>query len=275
MAVLGGVRAGGSIGAAAFAELAGVPGGYVAGTKCVRGLRRAWARPVLEALVWADRSGPASERAALAASCAVLKGAEPDSVLPGRFLSVSAMRPVSVDLRPVPRGDQGANRAMAVPTAFEPMSQEWIMVDVDDLDEHDPTVGAWREISTRRIARVVQSDPLLTGRCAVVETSPTGVQVWAELADVQSNPRAWWARRSTRAWYFALAAGFLASLRMSGRSGGHVDRSAASAGRYGRRPGWRLVDGLWPFQARLLACVEDPARGVEDAREIRARWLRR
>jgi hypothetical protein len=272
-AVLGGVRPGGRLGAAAFVELAGVPGGYVAGSKGVRGLKRTWARPVLETLVWADRSGPATERAAHAASCAVLKGAHPEAVLPDRFLSVSPMRAASVDLRPIPRGDQGANRAMAVPTSFRPLSQEWVLVDVDDIDAHDSTVGAWREISTRRIARVIQGDPLLTGRCAVVETSPTGVQVWAELSEVQSNPREWWARRSTRTWYSALAAGVLASLRMAGRVGGHIDTSAASAGRYGRRPGWRLVDGLWPYRARLIACVEDPVRGIEDAREIRARWL--
>lgn len=267
-AVIGGVSPVGDLSGERWSELAGVSAGYVSGSRSSRGMRRNWARPVLESLVWADRCGPVAERAAYVASGHVLKGADPIGVLPDRFLSVSPLRAERVDLRPVPGDGDDARRAIAVPSVLKPHSQEWVLVDIDDLEGW----ADWQDQACAEIAALVGRDSRLSGRCAVVETSSTGVQVWAELAEVQDDPRRWWVRDDVISWYAEFSARVLIILREAGRDSGHVDISAAAPGRFGRRPGWRLEDGWIPYRAKIIGIVEDPAIGLESSRSVRRRW---
>lgn len=271
--VVGGVRPGLSVSGEAVARLLGSAEGHVVGDRSAAGFRRRWgpADPI-RCLVWADRSGPVAEGEAVRASCLAASGAfDPRVVLPDRYLSVGRLRADRVDLRPVPRGDPGDMRAIAVPTAYSAGAQGWILVDLDDLSAAGPS---WdRAGAVEAVRRVVTSDPTLTGRLAVVETSPTGVQVWAERIEEVADPARWWRSRDTRRWYASFGGAILDAIRVSGRSGGKVDETAAAAGRYGRRTGWRLVDGIWPFRVRLLGAVLSAGDDPVDGREARRRLV--
>lgn len=228
--------------------------------------KRRWATgEIPEILAWADCAGPAAEREIAEAGALVARGlADPASVAPGRLVSVGSMRPVEVDLRPVPRGP--SDLAIVVPRAFAPGAQRWVLVDLDDLDAE---VSWGREAALRRAGEIAGRDPRLSGRVALVETSWTGVQAWFELgAPVEA--RAFWRERWARAWHADLGAATLAAVHASGRSGGFPDPSAGAPGRYGRRPGWRLVDGFVPFRVRLIG-LHEPDGAILGAAEIRLR----
>jgi hypothetical protein len=248
-------------------RLLGDAEGHVAGDLGSAGLRRRWSRGVVEALAWADVAGPAAEARILAASSLVATGrSSAEVVAPARLLSVGAMRATAIELRRIPGVEPGVGLSLAVPVAFEPGQQGWALVDLDDLD---PTIG-WRGAdAVALVGAVVAQDERCSGRVAVVETSPTGVQAWVELREPVADPRTWWRLPAVRTWYAQLSKAVLGAVRASGRSGGWVDATAAAAGRYGRRPGWRLVDGYVPFRARLLGLFEDG--NVIAPREIRLR----
>jgi hypothetical protein len=153
------------------------------------------------------------------------------AVLPDRLLSVSTM-------------GRAPGGGWATPQV--PRCQQWVLVDVDDvqLPEAAHALGT-------ALAAAVQADAEASGRCAVVRTGPTGLQVWVELAHARHSAATWHQLPDVRAWHAALGARLLAVAHAHGAQGGHADASACAAGRFGRRPGWRLVDGA-PYRAHLL-----------------------
>jgi hypothetical protein len=246
---------------------------HVSGDLDHRGLRGRWGRDPLEALAMADRCGPKAEARARAAGVAVVQGARAREVLPDRFLSVGSMRASEALLVPLHGEAPPEDRAVVLPIRWTPGTQRWVLIDCDDLESVGPEWGGLGVV--RRVAEVAlaaENEGILSGRVAVVQTSPTGVQAWVELAGDVDDARAWWREDTVRDWYGYLAGDVLAAVHASGRSGGHVDASAAAAGRYGRRPGWRLVDGWLPYRARLLGAAVDTGE-VFDAKALRG-WLR-
>jgi hypothetical protein len=209
------------------------------------GHTRTWRTPgaraaggVLAALVRADaasRTQAARDRAHDAALFGA--GLPARAVLPDRLLSVSTMG------RP-----PGAGWA----TPQVPRCQLWVLLDLDDLQLPADTSGLGAAL-----AAVVASDAEASGRCAVVRTGPTGLQVWVELAHARHSAATWHQQPAVRAWHAALGARVLAAAHAHGAQGGHADASACAAGRFGRRPGWRLVDGA-PYRAHLLHVTPPP-----------------
>jgi hypothetical protein len=190
---------------------------------------------VLQALQHAEQvsSTPAAQhRANEAATFGA--GLPARAVLPDRLLSVSTMGRA-----------QGGGWA----TPMVPRCQQWVLVDVDDvqLPEHTHALGP-------ALAAAVQVDGEASGRCAVVRTGPTGLQVWVELAHARHSAATWHQVPAVRSWHAALGERLLAVAHAHGAQGGHADASACAAGRFGRRPGWRLVDGT-PYRAHLLHVV--------------------
>lgn len=192
-----------------------------------------------------ESTRPAAWVAAHGASAQVLRGADPRSVLPERLIHASCAQPT--DWKPGPHGG-------AVPIRWAPTSQRWILMDLDDF-ESAPTIDS-RVIEQLRsgLDRVAEQHDKLSGEVAAVETSPTGLQVWLQLETEAPSARAFF--RSARSWIRRLAGVVLEVVRGCGWEGGHADPAAWSAGRMGRRPGWRLVDGLWPHRCRLLHASE-------------------
>ncbi len=261
---------GASLDAATYEQISGRAEGYVTGERGAEGMRRRWGLGVLRSLCWSERSGPVAARAAWLASC---KAASLDldhrAFLPDRYLSVSPLRATRFALRPLRALRRGS---LAVPQRFEPGAQEWVLADLDDLDE---ALGWDAEEFVERAARRASADPRLSGRLAVVRTSHGGLQVWTQLRAPEPSSRSWWRESSTQEWYARLAEGLLADARASGRSGGFVDYSAAAPGRYGRKPGWRLLDGIEPFRVCVEGVVLEPGESPISAREARRRWTRR
>lgn len=180
-------------------------------------------------------SGPAAcERAQVVA---VAGGDLPSqALLPTPLLSVSCM----------------GRRIWAEP--WQARVQRWVLIDLDDvqgLDRCGAQLG-------QQVAAAAAADPQASGRVAVVRTGPTGLQVWVELADARHSPVQWFQQPAVRRWHAALGCRLLEVVHGLGGLGGHADTSACAAGRYGRRPGWRLVGGQL-YRAHLLHILQ---RGV-------------
>lgn len=73
-----------------------------------------------------------------------------------------------------------------------------------------------------KVNAAVQRDVNLSGRVAVVQTGPNGLQVWCELREVREQPRKWVAEHNTREWYKGLGRRILKSARSAGARGGFV-----------------------------------------------------
>ena len=248
---------------------AGSPEGYVVADRNAEGMRRRWSRTLLHALCWSDRSGPVAEQEAwLASGRSASLNLDSRALLPDRYLSASPLRATRFALRPLRRAKSGA---LAVPIAFEPGRQEWILVDIDDLD---PALGWNAARFLAAVARRATADDRLSGRVALVTTSHSGLQVWAQLQSPEPSSRLWWSREDVCEWYDSISSKMLEDARRLGRSGGYIDRSAAAAGRYGRRPGWRLLDGFEPFRVCVEGVVLEPGSAPVSAAEARRYWRR-
>jgi hypothetical protein len=187
---------------------------------------------VLVALQRAERLSRTPAAAQRAHDAAVFgDGLPARAVLPDRLLSVSTMGRA-------PHG--GWNTPQA------PRCQDWVLVDIDDIVLPDDVTGL-----AEALAASVVMDGEASGRCAVVRTGPVGLQVWVELRYARHSAATWHQQPAVRAWHAALGARVLVAARAHGAQGGHADASACAAGRFGRRPGWRLVDGT-PYRAHLL-----------------------
>lgn len=189
---------------------------------------------VLPALLLAEAhsSTPAAQQRAQEAAV-YGAGLPARAALPDRLLSVSTM-------------GRAAGASWSAPQV--PRCQQWVLVDLDDVQ-----LPAQAQALGLALAATVRTDSEASGRCAVIRTSPTGVQVWVELQEARHSAAAWHQLPDVRAWHAALGARLLSTAREHGAQGGHADASACAAGRFGRRPGWRLVGGV-PYRAHLL-CV--------------------
>ena len=190
----------------------------------------------LEALAVAEAraAGPAATTQALEA--AAYGGDLPSRALvPDRLLSVSCVRRAGPGWR----------------APWQPVLQRWMLVDLDDVQELDscgPELG-------HQLAQAALADAEVGDRVAVVRTGPTGLQLWLELAQPRHSPAAWCALAEVRSWHAQLGARLLAVAHSLGASGGHPDASACAAGRWGRRPGWRVVDGKATRAALLHVAI--------------------
>lgn len=178
----------------------------------------------LQALAVAEAraAGPAATAHAQEAA-AYGAGLPSRALLPDRLISVSCVRRAGAGWR----------------APWQPVLQRWMLVDLDDVQDLDscgPQLGA-------ELAQVAQADPEVGAGVAVVRTGPTGLQVWLQLAQPRHSPAAWCAQPVVREWHAQIGARLLAVAQRLGASGGHSDPSACAAGRWARRPGWRIVDG--------------------------------
>lgn len=220
----------------------------------------------LKALLWSERrsSGPmAAERAgevAFFARASLEAGDLPaddgadecndgeranGELLPTQLLSVSAMKPTG--WRDVAAA---GGRVVSVPAGWEASAQAWVLFDLDDVDglgDEDVVQAAGA-----KIVGALRREQQLSGRAAVLQTGPRGVHAWAELREVRDNPRRWWAQDATRAWYARLGGRVLAAAHRAGAREGKVDMASCAAGRFARRPGWRLLSDGSLFRARIV-----------------------
>jgi len=152
--------------------------------------------------------------------------------------SVSKMRPSKYEKKPWG----------TCPTGWQAAYQEWVLIDIDDIHGLDNIEHFLKTI----VRRVALSDDEFSGEYAIVRTGPVGVQIWFQLAHVRYNPSKWFKDTSVRNWYKSAGSTILDSLRYMGAEGGHVDMSSCAAGRYGRRPGWRVMPDGSVYRSKLI-----------------------
>ncbi|KAJ8908692.1 hypothetical protein NDN08_005397 [Rhodosorus marinus] len=204
----------------------------------------------IEILEIADRMSRSDKSLTQAKLCswmtkqAIHSGDECEDLLYTRMLSTSGM---VVSSWKQTNGKSG--QPLFLPNGWEPLAQRWILFDLDDLQMLCEAVV---NIACNKVNAAVQSDVNLSGRLAVVQTGPNGLQVWCELREVREKPRKWVAEHSTREWYKRLGRKILRSARSAGARGGSVDLASYAAGRFGRRPGWRVLERGDIFRSRLL-----------------------
>lgn len=210
----------------------------------------------LRALMWSERRTRGSVAEERATEVAWFARQSSDALLtsdwlPTQMLSVSAMRPTRW------RDVQARSRLVSVPAAWEPSAQAWIVFDFDDL-HHLPLDIA--TVSAKRMVATLRRDIHLSGRCAVVHTGPNGMHAWAELREPRDQPRNWFAHPDTSAWYEKLGERVLAAAHRAGARGGKVDHACCAAGRFARRPGWRVLPDGSLFRASVVTVAASRVR---------------
>lgn len=177
---------------------------------------------------------------------------ESEEWLPTPLVSVSAMRPTAWRDVTVANG-----RLISVPASWEASAQAWVLFDIDDIDLISEVIVME---SGNKISLVVRREQELSGRCLVMRTGPSGMHVWAELREVREDPGAWFKKEDTRAWYVGLGSRFLNAAHRAGACGGTIDMSSFAAGRFARRPGWRLLEDGTQFRSRVVTYVPSRVR---------------
>jgi len=96
----------------------------------------------------------------------------------------------------------------------------------------------------------------------VVQTSSTGLHVWARLKHMRSNPHEWYRQMEVRLWYAAVGARLLDVVKafVAAKIGedidhfwtGKVDMNLCGGKRFGRMPGWRFSECGPTFRCRLI-----------------------
>lgn len=168
--------------------------------------------------------------------------------VPTPVVSVSAMRPCGW------RDVTGTHkRFVSVPSGWEAVVQAWVLFDIDDIDGliNDGIV----EDIGGKITLAIRRNVELSGRCLVVQTGPNGLHVWAELREIRDQARLWFKKEETRLWYADIGQKLLTAAYKGGASGGKVDMSSCCAGRFARRPGWRLLKDGTAFRSRVVTYV--------------------
>uniref|UniRef100_A0A7S1XHA6 Uncharacterized protein n=1 Tax=Compsopogon caeruleus TaxID=31354 RepID=A0A7S1XHA6_9RHOD len=193
---------------------------------------------------------PSAARLAQATSSRVLVDGdsydEASGNLPALLLSVSTMCPAGFKEVLGYR----SSKVVAIPHSWEPAVQEWILLDLDDVNRLDlPGVV---ECAADKIIRIVRRDAELSGKVAVIQTGPSGLQVWAELRETRLTPRQWFRSPETLEWYLDLGRRVLRGVRSCGARRGILDESSCAPARFGRRPGWRLMKDGSLFRSRLV-----------------------
>jgi len=158
------------------------------------------------------------------------------AVLPDRLMSVSCM----------------TRRSWVEP--WRAVCQRWVLIDLDDVESLDDCADTLGD----ELLREAFSDPEIAGSGAVVRTGPTGLQIWLKLRHARHTPGVWTRRVDVQSWHARLGAQLLGVARRLGARAGHADPAVCDAGRFGRRPGWRIVDGGL-YRSHLLSSVCDSA----------------
>lgn len=177
---------------------------------------------------------------------------ESEEWLPTPLLSVSTMRPTSW------RDVTAANgRLISVPASWEASAQAWVLFDIDDIEF--ATTGVVKEAG-KKVSMVVRREIELSGRCLVIRTGPTGMHVWAELREVRESPGTWFKHQETRNWYANVGDRLMQAAYRAGAKGGMIDMSSCAAGRFARRPGWRLLEDGTQFRSHIIMYVPSRVR---------------
>ena len=181
-------------------------------------------------------------------ACMHVGGIDRRAYLPDSLYHVSDMEETGSAL--IDRVFRG--KVVSIPTVlgWRPWRQRRVLFDLDGLRwGSDGDVETFAAATVRWIRRRRE----FSGRVAVVRTSPTGVQIVAELTHAREGVIDWWKKNHVRSWYAKSAQALLKLARKHGAQGGIADLSSGAAGRLGRRPGWRLLKDGSPYRSHLVA----------------------
>jgi hypothetical protein len=233
-----------------------LPGLHLLGTLDGRGMRRRASRcaDLLDVLRHADRRSCSDKVAGAAAG----EYWRTDGALPDCYVSVEPMAPVQWRTLTTRRGD------VRVPDRWEPTEARWLLADLDGFDA-GPISDDTQATAAVALERWARGTAGLSGRIGVVRTSHLGVQVVAELASAQADPRRWHRTAQAHTLARGLDAAALTTARAAGFTGGHADQCVHAAGRLMRRPGWRVDKGGDLCRASLVHASAGP--GLADSGE--------
>lgn len=144
----------------------------------------------------------------------------------------------------------------SIPGGWKSTHQAWVLFDVDDVYGVVDHQRMLQMISSR-----IEKQSDLSGRFAVVQTGPVGYQVWAELREVRHSPEQWHRSPEVIQWYRRIGQGFVADISLCGGYSHKLDMSSCAAGRFGRRPCWRMMEDGSVFRSKLLFACEQRTDG--------------
>ncbi|CDF32766.1 unnamed protein product [Chondrus crispus] len=178
---------------------------------------------------------------------------ESEEWLPTPLVSVSAMKPSA--WRDI---TSSTGRLISVPAAWEASVQAWVLFDIDDIGRLDKEGVVTK--SGNKLALTIRRDQEMSGRCLIMQTGPAGLHVWAELREVRQEPSKWFKKEEARTWYADLGSRLLHACHRAGARRGKVDMSSCSAGRFARRPDWRLLEDGTLFRSHVVVYVPSRVR---------------
>lgn len=176
-----------------------------------------------------------------------------------KMVSVSAMS-VSAWVECKRRG----NGRYWKPQQWAPVAQAWVLFDLDNVgglcslagdDAGADTISDVVSRASSNMIQVVRRSVELSGVCMIVQSGPRGLHVWAQLREVRYDPRSWFKCPATRIWYEKLGGQLLGAALNAGATGGNLDMSYCSAGRFARLPSWRILDTGEAYRSRLVTVV--------------------
>lgn len=195
----------------------------------------------IQALKWSEnrsKGESARGKANLLSSCIDLSLTKQSKHWsPTSLVSVSSMRPSEwVNIGPYKR-----------PSKWTAARQKWLLFDLDDI-----CLKSAEKTLPNSILELFGGHDEFTGTAAVVQTGPVGLQIWVELKNERFSPDSWFSQENVRSWYRSIGNTILKTAQESGCLGGKVDMASCAPGRFGRRPGWRLLPDGNVFRSRLL-----------------------
>ena len=129
---------------------------------------------------------------------------------------------------------------------WTPVSQSWVVLDYDKVDGF-----VYDDCLAMGAGQIATEDRNLSGDFCLVQTSSKGVHAWFGLKNTYREPVRMFSMPSVRSWYAHVAKGFQGHLDKCSNSS-VADMSSCAAGRFARRPSWRM-EGEDIFRSRVLA----------------------
>ena len=208
------------------------PRGYRTARRVVSACRNG----LMDSLRWHERSsaGPSQTSKAEIIRAMDVGREKHEQFLPSCLISNSTMRP----------SDWVNNR----PINWAPARQKWILYDLDHLNLSQLDVDQLFS----KLKTTFEGDRTFSGTFAVVRTGPSGLHVWVEMKYERYHPKTWHRLPGVVKWYASFGNRILKLVRACGGRKGVLDMSSCAAGRFGRRPGWRILRDGQVYRSHLL-----------------------
>jgi len=225
-------------------------GRYVLGRLTPKYMRRHQSRRTLvDILKWSETKSKEDSAVEEALEAEVKANQYPDQhfrfFLPDLLVSTTAMTPSYWR-----KLKSGRN----IPDSYESKTRRWVLFDIDKINSSS-SIRSISDEFVRCIGNIVSTFERLDGSWALVQTSPSGLQLWLKLKG-PVNAAEFSRCVFTHEWLLEIGRMIESFLTELGADC-IIDETAWALNRFGRRPGWRMLKNKSVFRSRLVSYYEE------------------